>query len=989
MRNWLNLIIILIIMSLFGCRTMDGRGSAAGAGTYPLKATPAAEDTVLLTVVDGTKAGGFDIRRTPIANMPVSTPVSTALGLKQDTATAVTTQDVQGIVDAAVSGIPGSTVVADEIDPTKAAAAVVADSAGTATTADSATYATTAGTAGTVAAVSGDAITSGTVPDARIASTIARDSEVAAAVSGKMDTPTGTTSQVVLGDGSLGSLPAGSTITPDGTDPSKAAVAVLADSATSAGSVIPVKTPGVAGMMAVHEAEGTSTLKTGFIGPDNSSVNYVYKFPNTVPVTGETLVAGTVSAEQTLPDGSTGTIINLTHAAGGGGATINDLTTSTTEVWSSDKTSSEIAAASGASGLVSTPPAYRDTAGMKGQYAYSANGLIRYDCVDTNTWFTSTLTDSLSNEPVYPEIVDAIIAASGSEISLTFDVDVERGIGFLATDFNLDTSGSGNNIALTYVSGDNTPTLVFSIATPIQLGELVNVDFAGTANSIENATTGDDLAAIVDFSVTNNSVVTSNYPTSLTWAGLDNTSTPTIVCSDPLYNGIAINGLEPQTPLATSVIHTATGFDCNINRAYYRFLTIPTTESSDFTFGANFQVTAALNLTNWNLLFSAVFYDDEINAGGFSLFWNNGTHYLLDQNGVPSSEVVNFQDGVARDVRVVKTAGSFSAQVYETGSWVTKGTWNTVGETPYNNVSIDASIPGSPNYWRGVIGDFEYTSPSADTTDPDLVAGADSTHDGVNVVNGSVTLTEANPASPAVTFTATNCTPASGNCTGTYPNFVTPDLTPTGTGDIVITYAAVDTSSNAATGTDLVQQFTYSAGGITVNDTFDGTENPLATNWTSVGYANWGGFQKSGGSAYGIAAEWNGSYWDTDQLANNQYGKITLTGSPSYHGVMVRQNANGCYVAYASSHGDRLYVNRYDVSGAVWTNLVSGASYITTTVPSGATIELRFSGSTPTVLVNGTPVGTLINDSTYASGNAGVISYGTAVGIDSFEAGDL
>lgn len=181
----------------------------------------------------------------------------------------------------------------------------------------------------------------------------------------------------------------------------------------------------------------------------------------------------------------------------------------------------------------------------------------------------------------------------------------------------------------------------------------------------------------------------------------------------------------------------------------------------------------------------------------------------------------------------------------------------------------------------------------------------------------------------------------------------------------------------------------YTEGGTTVTDPFDGAESPLVTNWSTWTSPGWGGFQKTGGVAYGLSAEWNGSYWDANQLANNQYGKITISGSPNYQCVMVRQNTSGCYIAYVHSSGTRIYVNRFDVSGAVWTNLVSGASYITTTVPANATLELRFSGSTPTVFVNGSPAGTLINDSTYASGNAGVASYGVSGGITSFEAGDL
>jgi len=153
----------------------------------------------------------------------------------------------------------------------------------------------------------------------------------------------------------------------------------------------------------------------------------------------------------------------------------------------------------------------------------------------------------------------------------------------------------------------------------------------------------------------------------------------------------------------------------------------------------------------------------------------------------------------------------------------TGGTYSAAGVTGTSNWSI-ADLPmgsaGVKNvYIRATdnegnvqekVKTITYTI--ADTTAPVLVAGTDSTHDGVTPISGIVVLTEINRASPAVTFTATNCTPASGSCTGTYPNYSTPSLTPTGTGNIVITYSAVDLTGNTATGSDLTQQFIYSGG---------------------------------------------------------------------------------------------------------------------------------------------------------------------------------
>lgn len=422
-------------MSLFGCRTMDGQGSAAGAGTYPLKSTPAAEDTVLLTVVDATKAGGVDIRRTPVANMPVSTPVSTALGLKQDAATAITEGDVQGIVDATVADIPGSTVVADGTDPTKAAAAVSADSA---------TYATTSGTAGTVAAVSGDAVTSGTVAEARIHSSIARDSEVSTAVG---ITATGFNGNLASTDDTIQELAqkvddldiTAGTITADTTDPTKAAVSVLADTATTSASVDPVKTSGVPGMMSVFEADGTSTLKTGFIGPANSTVNFVYQFPNGIPTPGDTWVAGTALAEQTLPDGTTGTIIPLTHAAGGSSA--NDTAFGIS--WDGDTTTA-----------ASKNALYDKLASLETQVtdmiaAFSAAGLNSFTFAPSVTY------------PIYTNDTTPTITVDVTDTSTTYAVD--------GVNYKLD---SGEYAAMTNTTGDT-----WSVTLPTQAAGTYDLQF--------------------------------------------------------------------------------------------------------------------------------------------------------------------------------------------------------------------------------------------------------------------------------------------------------------------------------------------------------------------------------------------------------------------------------------------------------------------------------------------------------------------------------
>lgn len=75
---------------------------------------------------------------------------------------------------------------------------------------------------------------------------------------------------------------------------------------------------------------------------------------------------------------------------------------------------------------VTTVPEYKDSTGVKGQYAYSANGLTRYDCVATNTWMTSTLTDSLSLAPV---VYTLTVTDPGNGDSITCsDGDLSRSL---------------------------------------------------------------------------------------------------------------------------------------------------------------------------------------------------------------------------------------------------------------------------------------------------------------------------------------------------------------------------------------------------------------------------------------------------------------------------------------------------------------------------------------------------------------------------------
>ena len=119
---------------------------------------------------------------------------------------------------------------------------------------------------------------------------------------------------------------------------------------------------------------------------------------------------------------------------------------------------------------------------------------------------------------VPPSIVFASVNAAGNQLTVVFSEAVSKGAGYQNTDINLDGSLGGTDIGLTYVSGSGTDTWVFSIATVIRLGETVDLDYNGRPAGIEDMS-GNDLAAVVSMSVTNNS--DEDFSDIVLWSGLD------------------------------------------------------------------------------------------------------------------------------------------------------------------------------------------------------------------------------------------------------------------------------------------------------------------------------------------------------------------------------------------------------------------------------------------------------------------------------------
>jgi hypothetical protein len=98
----------------------------------------------------------------------------------------------------------------------------------------------------------------------------------------------------------------------------------------------------------------------------------------------------------------------------------------------------------------------------------------------------------------------ATIAANGTTLTLSFSDAVSQGAGYNDTDWDVDCSVSGSNIAAAYVSGNSTNTHIYSLAATVEEGETCNIDFNGDANSMEDGA-GADLPAIASAAVVNGS----------------------------------------------------------------------------------------------------------------------------------------------------------------------------------------------------------------------------------------------------------------------------------------------------------------------------------------------------------------------------------------------------------------------------------------------------------------------------------------------------
>jgi len=116
------------------------------------------------------------------------------------------------------------------------------------------------------------------------------------------------------------------------------------------------------------------------------------------------------------------------------------------------------------------------------------------------------VTNNSEQGPTPPELNTTVIATNGTTTTLTFNENISQGSGYNDADLNMDCTTTGNDIPMTYVSGDGTDEHIYTLGSEVQNAgaDTCNLDFNGDANSLENDD-GVDLEAITNGEVTNNS----------------------------------------------------------------------------------------------------------------------------------------------------------------------------------------------------------------------------------------------------------------------------------------------------------------------------------------------------------------------------------------------------------------------------------------------------------------------------------------------------
>jgi hypothetical protein len=193
----------------------------------------------------------------------------------------------------------------------------------------------------------------------------------------------------------------------------------------------------------------------------------------------------------------------------------------------------------------------------------------------------------------------------------------------------------------------------------------------------------------------------------------------------------------------------------------------------------------------------------------------------------------------------------------------------------------------------------------------------------------------------------------------------------------------------AANVTGIAVACTTLQSGSTASDSFNRANGSLGSNWTAMsdGAMTIASDAVSGGNANDNSGEiWTGSSFGSDQFSQIQLTGTQLSGG-QWLGVTVRaQNGgqNGYSGLYWWNNGDPLLMLFERMNGQ-WTQL--GGSVPTGPLAGGTTLEVEASGSTISMLENGSQI-IAANDTTVTGGAPGIMAFGTATG-DNWSGGSL
>jgi len=116
-----------------------------------------------------------------------------------------------------------------------------------------------------------------------------------------------------------------------------------------------------------------------------------------------------------------------------------------------------------------------------------------------------------TSDTAAPTFGSASIAANGTSVTINFSEEVNDDTD--AGDFDLDCTATGNDIALTYASGEGTTALVYTAGSTVAEGDTCNLDYDADvdADDMEDMA-GNDLVTFSNQSVTNSSADDQTAP---------------------------------------------------------------------------------------------------------------------------------------------------------------------------------------------------------------------------------------------------------------------------------------------------------------------------------------------------------------------------------------------------------------------------------------------------------------------------------------------